>query len=108
MEYKRIETTHSPTEIITSLLLMDKDRYAITASTDESIRITNLVTQENRLSIPKTHEGGSNCLLLTAAGLIASGGKDGSLKLFDTIIGRNKGVLLGHQGPIYSVIQPDL
>ena len=108
MEYKRILTTHSPTEIITSLILMDRDRYAITSSTDESIRITNLVTEENRLSIPKTHDGGANCLLLTAGGLIASGGKDGSLKLFDTVIGRNKGVLLGHKGPIYSIVQPDL
>lgn len=103
-EYKRIETTHSPTEIITSIILMENGRYAITASSDESIRITNLVTHENRLSIPKTHDGGSNCLLLTSSGAIVSGGKDGTVKVFDTIIGRNKGVLMGHKGPVYGIV----
>jgi len=63
---------------------------------------------ENRLSIPKTHDGGSNCLMLSHSGVIVSGGKDGTIKLFDTIIGRNKGVLLGHKGPIYGIVQPDV
>ena len=106
-EFKRIKTTHSSTEIITNMLLMENGRYTITSSGDESIRITNLLTQENRLAIPKTHPGGSTSLLLTAQDKIVSGGRDGEIKIFDTMIGRSKGVLKGHSGAVWGLVQPD-
>ena len=102
---KFIETTHSTTETINDFLLTDKDRYAISCSNDRSIRITNLITGDNRLAIPYTHKEGSKSVLMLNKGLLASGGHDGEIKLFDPNVGQSAGILMGHANTIWKMVE---
>jgi WD40 repeat protein len=102
---KFIDSTHSSTEIINDFFLIDKDRYAVSCSNDKSIRITNLITGDNRLAIPYANKEGSRCILMVTKGLIASGGKDGEIKLFDPSIGQSAGILVGHANTVWKMIE---
>lgn len=102
---KSIETSHSSNEVINDFFLIDKDRYAVTCSNDRSIRITNMISGDNRLAIPYAHKDCSRCLLYMAKGIIVSGGKDGEIKLFDPTIGQSKGVLVGHKDTVWKMIE---
>lgn len=102
---KTIPTSHSDTETINDFLTIDKDRYSITCSNDKSIRITNLISGDNRLAIPFTHKDGSRCLFFHSKGIIVSGGKDGEIKLFDPTIGQSKGLLVGHKDTVWKMVE---
>lgn len=105
IESKLIETSHHHNDVINQLVLSDDSRYAMTCSKDESIRITNLVTGENRLAIPKASEGGCASICHMSDGMLASGGRDGVIKLFDTLIGMNKGVMYGHRDQVWGMVE---
>ena len=102
---KTIETSHSSTDTINDFFLIDKDRYAVSCSNDRSIRITNLISGDNRLAIPFTHKDSSRCLLFHTKGVIVSGGKDGEIKLFDPTIGQSKGILVGHKDTVWKMVE---
>ena len=105
IETKTVSTSHSDSDTINDFILIDKDRYAITCSNDRSIRITNMISGDNRLAIPFAHQDGSRCLLFHTKGVIVSGGKDGEIKLFDPTIGQSKGILVGHRETVWKMIE---
>lgn len=102
---KSVETTHSASDTISDFILLDKDRYVVSCSNDKSVRITNLITGDNRLAIPLANREGTKCLLYHTKGFIVTGGKDGEIKLFDPTVGQSRGILVGHRDTIWKMIE---
>lgn len=104
IETKRVTTKHEFKEVINNLFMVDNGRYALTSSTDNSIRMTNLVTRDERFRIKNTHRNSSpNKLLLTSSGLVISCGKNGEIRMFEQLMGRHRGAFWAHGGEIHGI-----
>lgn len=102
---KTLETSHSCKDTISDFYFMDKERYAVTFSGDKSIRVTNLITGDNRLAIPYVHREGISALFVMAKGVVISGSMEGEIKMFDPSIGQSKGIMVGHKDRIWKFLE---
>jgi WD40 repeat protein len=84
--------------------LIDSGRYAITASSDNSIRLTNLVTGDERFRVKDVHRDSyPSAFIVTTSGFIVSCGKNGEVRLFDQTLGRHRGAFWAHSSQINGV-----
>lgn len=91
-----IVTNHNSSDLINDFQLIDNSRYAITCSNDKSIKITNQISGDLKVSINVAHIDSILRLKLLSSGLLASAGKDGHIKLFETQLGQCQTTLTGH------------
>ena len=104
--HRSVETSHSSKETIKDMMLVDKERYAITCSTDNSVRITNMITGENRLAIPLVTKEGVECMCMDKArNRLVVGGRGGEIVVYDLVIGEKKGVMIGHRDVVWMMLE---
>lgn len=97
IEIKRVTTQHEFKEVINGLEMIDGGRYALTSSSDNSIRLTNLISLDERYRIVNVHRNSQpNVMMLTSAGLIISCGKNGEIRMFENVMGRHRGSFFAH------------
>lgn len=84
--------------------MLDSGRYAITASSDNSIRLTNIITGDERFRVKEVHRNSyPNAVAVTSSGFIVSCGKNGEIRLFEQTLGRHRGSFWGHASQINGV-----
>lgn len=84
IETRRTATQHNFQEVLQALIVIDQGRYGITASSDNSIRFTNLITGDERYRIKDVHRSSyPNAIALTTSGFLISCGKNGEIRVFE-------------------------
>lgn len=93
-----IRTLDGHESSVTSVAVSDDGVIAVSASEDGAIRIWDIVTTDQRYTLPASMTGRATCVVLTPDGKVAAScGRDGQVRLWDVETGSplNRNVELG-------------
>jgi WD40 repeat protein len=86
---------------ITKVLFSDNQKNIISASMDRTIRIWNIKTKEHH--VLKGHEEGIKSLCMASGTILASGGRDNTIRLWDLSKNLCHTVLTGNMGQVNAI-----